>query len=52
MLIYTDWFVSMVRIMLNDMADKLARSDVSVDTLDGLVVDAMEGVQIQPREFQ
>ena len=42
----TDWFVSTVRTMLKDMADILARSDVSVDTLVGLVVDALEGVQL------
>ena len=46
MLTYTDWFVSTVRAMLKEMADKLARNDVSVATLDSLVVDALEGVQL------
>ena len=46
MLSYTDWFVSTVRTMMLDMANKLATNEVSVETLDGLVVDALEGVQL------
>ena len=46
MLTYTDWFVAAVRTMLVDMGDRLAKKDVSVAALDGLVVDALEGVQI------
>ena len=43
---YTDWFISTVRTMLLDMADRLARKDMSVESLDRLVVDAIEGKQI------
>ena len=45
-LTYTDWFMSTVRSMLLDMANRLAMNDVSVETLDSVVVDALEGIQL------